>query len=315
MSDNQPQLAPIALFVYNRPEHTRRTLEALNRNEGSARSPLFIFSDGLPLSATEHEQRRLNDVRRLIREKPWCGKVEIRESKVNKGLAQSICDGIDNVLETFDRLIVLEDDLETSPGFLTYMNDALKVYEDQEQVFQISGFMVKNRPWASETGFLRVSSSWGWATWQRAWKYYRSDVVSLLKEVEQKGISEFDLDGCSFHFEELKRNVSGELNTWAIRWYASIFLAGGLCLYPRKSLVRNHGFDGSGVHCYDDKARSHREMSLAKNILVSQQAPTENPHYLKALQTYYKRVLQLWTGTRFRDRFRRRILRIVKVDT
>jgi hypothetical protein len=251
----------------------------------------------------------LESVRSLLRQKQWCGEVEIIESIENKGLAASICGGISTVLESFDRVIVLEDDLETSPGFLSYMNSSLEVYKEEDKVMQISGFMVKNRPLASPTGFLRVSTSWGWATWRRAWLKYRSDVEKLSKEVEKKGKSEFDLDGYSFHFEELTRNMSGELNTWAVRWYASIFLNNGLCLYPKKSLVRNIGFDGTGENCHESKSNYFQGMSLATRVKVKPGPVKESNTYLKAMQNHYGNLLKEWTGTRLSDRVRKKIHR------
>jgi len=305
--------APIALFVYNRPEHTRRTLEAISRNTGAENTRLFIFADGLRENASQQERDQLDEVRRLIRQRPWCGSAEIVESSENLGLRQSICSGIDTVLQSFERVIVLEDDLETSPGFLRYMNDALELYKEDEQVFQVSGFMVKNRPWAPATGFLRVSSSWGWGTWQRAWKHYRTDAENLLEEVKRKGQSSFDLDGFSFHFDELERNVSGNLNTWAVRWYASIFLHDGLCLYPRKTLVRNLGFDGTGIHCFDDETDYHRKLKLAQRVRVTKQPLAESKVYLNAMQAHYRQLLRQWTGTRLRDRVRSKIRRTLGV--
>ncbi|MEJ8566894.1 hypothetical protein [Elongatibacter sediminis] len=299
--------APIALFVYNRPEHARRTLEALSRNDGAERSCLYIFADGLAQEADAMDRRNHREVRRLIRERPWCGRVEIIEADVNRGLKESICTGISRVLESYDRVIVLEDDIEISPGFLRYMNGALDLYADEDQVFQISGFMVKNWPWIQSTGFLRVSTSWGWGTWRRAWKHYRADAENLLIEVGRKGRTQFDLDGYSFHFEELERNVRGELNTWAVRWYASIFLLNGLCLYPRKTLVRNIGFDGSGVHCHNDKMRYHRRLRLARNVEPERRCISEDKAYLKAIQAHYRETLRVWTHTRVRDRLLRRL--------
>jgi GT2 family glycosyltransferase len=301
--------SPVVLFVYNRPEHTRRTLEALKNNDLACESKLYIFADGLKADASEEDQQRLQAVRSLIREKSWCGAPEIIESDTNKGLAHSIRSGITQVLDKHDRVIVLEDDLETSPGFLAYMNEALETYKDENRVFQVSGFMVRNRPWAPPTGFLRVSTSWGWATWRRAWDHYRHDAPALLKEVAKKGKSAFDLEGFSFHVDELERNVRGDLNTWAVRWYASIFLNDGLCLYPRKSLVRNLGFDGTGTHCNDSISGFYRKMSLAKKQRVKRIPIEENPHFLEAMQRHYREVLKEWTGSRLRDRLNRKLKR------
>ncbi|MFC1694683.1 hypothetical protein ACFL1C_00940 [Pseudomonadota bacterium] len=304
------QLTPIALFVYNRPAHTRLTLEALARNQGADRSKLFIFADGLQHGASVEDRQKIAEVRHLIKEKEWCFEAEIVESKTNKGLAKSICEGIDYVLEYHDRVIVLEDDLETSRSFLNYMNDALEMYEYQNRVMQVSGFMVKNRLWASQTGFLRVSTSWGWGTWRRAWNKYRSDARDLYSEILE-GKERFDLDGFSFHFEELERNVNGELNTWAVRWYASIFLNQGLCLYPKKSLVRNIGFDGSGENCHDTKSKYFNRKSLARRISVKPQVVKESDAYLAAMQRHYRGVMKEWTGTRLHDRVRNKIGRLL----
>jgi GT2 family glycosyltransferase len=304
--------APIALFVYNRPEHTQRTLEALRENIGSDRSKLYVFADGPKNNIDAEGLQRIAEVRTLIRQDRWCREVEIIEADRNQGLAQSICAGVSSILDTHDRVIVLEDDLETSPGFLGYMNDALELYQVEPRVFQISGFMVRNRPWVPSTGFLRVTSSWGWGTWRRAWAHYRDDADNLLREVEQKGRFPFDLDGHSFHYQELERNVRGELRTWAVRWYASVFLKDGLCLYPRQSLVRNLGFDGTGVHCHDDKSQYHSGLRLASNIDVSKQTIVEDQRYLKAMQSHYRYLLQLWTGTRVRDRLRKKVNRAIR---
>ena len=295
-------LSPITLFVYNRPEHTLRTLEALSRNTLASESRLIIFSDGPKPDACDDELQKLLAVRKLIRQKRWCGEVKIVESDTNKGLADSIRRGVDRVLEEHDRVIVLEDDLETSPGFLAYMNDALETYELEDRVFQVSGFMVNNRPWSHATGFLRVSTSWGWATWQRAWRHYCDSAKDLLEKVKVKGCAEFDLGGYSFHFDELERNVNGDLDTWAVKWYASIFLNDGLCLYPRKSLVRNLGFDGSGTHCEASKSTFYRRMRIARNHSVKRVTIIEDRQYLAAMQRYYRNLLREWTGMRTRDR-------------
>lgn len=303
--------APIALFVYNRPRHARRTLEALAKNPEAAHSELYVFADGPPHGATDDTLEAVAGVRRVIRERQWCGQVEIVESERNLGLAESIIGGVSRLCERFGRVIVLEDDLDTSPGFLHYMNAALDLYQDDSSVFQISGFMVRAPLLARSTGFLRVSTSWGWATWARAWGQLRTDSSTLRQEIEARDKRHaFDLDGASFHFEELRRNEDGELKTWAVKWYASIFLAGGLCLYPKRSLVRNFGFDGSGNHCENDSSGYFRKLPMASRVKPRRIRIFEDPQYLGAMQRSFNYRLQLWTGTRLRDRLARRLNRI-----
>ena len=301
---------PIALFVYARPEHTLRTLQALSANHMADQTLLYVFADGPPDDASPETLNRINEVREIVSRHKWCGEVRIMEAESNKGLADSIINGVSLVCQEHGSAIVLEDDLETSPAFLKYMNDALKLYHDDQRVMQISGFNVQNRLWAAETGFLRVSTSWGWATWDRAWQRYSNDAAELLKAVNERGSSQFDLDGHSFHYEELEKNVRGDLKTWAVRWYASVFLNDGLCLYPRQTLVRNHGFDGTGVNCHDDKTDYHRRLKLKKNVELAKLPLVEDPQYLSSMQRHYIGLKQLWSGTRFRDRLMRKLRRV-----
>ncbi len=133
------ELSPIILFVYNRPAHTRRTLEALSANNLAAKSLLYIFSDGPKENASSSELINIEATRNVIKSKKWCGEVVINEKRKNRGLVDSIIAGISDVTEAHGRAIVLEDDIITQPGFLQFMNDALVLYADQERVMQIVG--------------------------------------------------------------------------------------------------------------------------------------------------------------------------------
>lgn len=303
--------APIVLFVYARPDHTRKVLRALSKCPEARESTLYIYSDGPAECADEETLRNIAKVRVLLRESQWCGKVHIIESESNKGLAKSIVDGVSEVVRKHGKVVVLEDDIVLASCALTYFNTALDLYEKSDRVFQISGFMVASPCKAKPTGFLRMTTSWGWATWSRAWRVYQHDAESLLRKVEQKGREKFDLDGVSFHHEELSRNVSGDLRTWAVKWYASVFLKEGLCLYPKTSVVRNIGFDGSGENCGADKSGYFGRLPLAKKIHLSEQKLVEDQVYLKAMQDSFRHRLQVWRETRLRDRLKRKLQRLV----
>lgn len=242
--------APIALFVYARPEHTRRTLETLAANPEAASSRLIVFSDG-PRTGKEAEVAK---VRAIVRERAWCGEVELRESPENRGLAASIISGVSALLSENDRVIVLEDDLALSPGFLSYMNAALDRYAADERVMTVAGYLPQLGVELPETFFMRTGTSWGWATWQRAWAHFEPDAATLAKRLRRSGqLAAFNLDGGYDYFEQLRLNAERRMKTWAVMWYASIFLRGGLSLHPRQSLVENIGHDGSGTHCLPDE--------------------------------------------------------------
>lgn len=242
-------LAPIALFAYNRPWHTEQTLRALKANELAADSRLYIFCDGPRPGASPQELEAIDQVRTLAKAKRWCGEVTVVEAPANKGLAASIMDGVTQLCEQYGKVIVLEDDIATSHGFLRYMNEALDIYAQDGQVMHISGYLhqYQGAEKLPETFFLHFMACWGWATWQRAWQQLERDPVRLLEQLKAPGrMREMNLDGAIAFDGQLRDNISGKIRTWAIRWFATISLKRGLCLYPRRSLVQNIGMDGSG---------------------------------------------------------------------
>ena len=260
--------APVALFLYNRPKHTLRTLEALEMNKIADQTHLYIFCDGPRAEGDNY--RHIEEVREIAASKKWCRKVSTVYHERNLGLADSIRGGIDHVLAEHDKIIVLEDDIVTSPGFLTYMNDALSIYANESQVMNISGYLPEtNFRWMLPSTFFHpMMSCWGWGTWRRAWKDGEWEASSLLKQVEYYpgGLNAFDMDGTYPYSDHLRKNLEGALKTWAIFWAASCYVLGGLCLYPRRSLVENIGFDGSGTNC--DSVEPALQSMLAKEIKV-----------------------------------------------
>jgi hypothetical protein len=242
-------LAPIVLFVYNRPQHTLQTLEALAENYLANESELFIFADGPKKNADETMLQKIKETRAILRSKEWCKKTTIIEGEINKGLAHSIIDGVCKMMTEYDKVIVLEDDLVTSPYFLQYMNDALNVYFSSDSVACISGYVypVKNK--LPETFFIKVAECWGWATWKRAWNVFEEDGVKLLDIIRKKNLMrEFDFEDSYPYTQMLVDQINKKNDSWAIRWYASVFLENKYCLYPKISLVQNIGMDGSGIH-------------------------------------------------------------------
>jgi hypothetical protein len=239
--------APIALFVYNRPAHTRQTVEALLKNELAGESDLFIFSDA---PKKPEAVAAVQEVREYIKTVGGFKSVSIVERDENLGLANSIIDGVTSVVNERGRIIVLEDDLVTSPYFLRFMNDALDMYEREESVISIHGYMYPVMDKLPETFFLRGADCWGWATWKRGWELFEPDGGKLLASLKSQHLErEFNFGGSYDYLEMLDSQVKGENDSWAIRWYASAFLKNKLTLYPGRSLVLNIGNDSSGTHC------------------------------------------------------------------
>lgn len=281
------RLAPIVLFVYNRPEHTRKTLETLMANELADRSELIVFADGPKQNACENDLIKIEEVRGIIREKPWCKSVEIIESKLNKGLADSIIEGVTRIVNEFGKIIVLEDDIVTSPGFLNYMNDALNFYENEEKVMHISGYMYQNTTNLPETFFFNVPLCWGWATWERAWQNFNTNTQQLYDHFEKLDRwKEFNKFGGNYLKSQLVANMTGDLKTWFIKWHASCMIKNGLTLFPRQSLVSNIGFDNSGEHCESSDKFMHKD--LAPAIFVKKIKLKENHKAKKIIVEFYQ---------------------------
>lgn len=239
-------LSPIVLFVYDRPKHTKRTIDALLNNALANESKLFIFSDG---PKSEDAKMGTEEIRKYLRTIAGFKKIEIRESIDNKGLANSIIEGVTEIVNRYGKVIVLEDDLVTSPHFLTFMNEALDLYKDDDRVASVHGYTYPTRKQLPETFFVQHASSWGWATWKRAWTLFEPDGAKLLARLEQNGlINKLDLHGAYNFSGMLRRQISGTTDSWAIRWNASCLVNDILNLYPRSSLVQNIGQDGTGTH-------------------------------------------------------------------
>ncbi len=281
-------LAPIALFVYNRPSHTLQTLQALAQNRLAQQSNLYIFADGLKKTANETQREAWEKVQKLIRQEKWCGEVEIIESLENKGLAQSITEGVGKLLDRYGKVIVLEDDLLTSIGFLEYMNKALNLYEKSERVFALSGYTYPAdfEELREETFFLQWVCSWGWATWADKWQVYEKNINVLLQKFDNQDlIAKFNFR-YYYSYEILQAQAAGKTNSWAVHFYASVFFANGLSLFPKKSLIQNIGFDGSGVHSTD--TNYYGKSQITDFIEVRPIEITENLTARKALEKSFQ---------------------------
>ena len=244
---NSMSSAPVALFTYNRPWHTEHTVRSLLANRLAPQTDLFVFSDA---PKNDRSTDAVSEVRRYIRSIGGFRSVTVIERESNFGLAGSIVDGVTTLCRRFGRVIAVEDDLLVSPYFLDYVNDALDAYEHDDRVVSVGCYVFPTQHMLPETFFLQIPDCWGWAVWERSWRLYRSDGEGLLRDLAERGLEKrFDFEGSHPYTEMLRAQIRGENDSWAVRWYASTLLAGGLTVYPGQSMTRNIGFDGSGTHC------------------------------------------------------------------
>jgi hypothetical protein len=299
--------APVALFVYNRPWHTRQTIDALLANAEASETPLYVFSDAEKNASASKE---VTAVRSYLREITGFKSVAIIERESNFGLARSIIDGVSALCEQYGRVIVMEDDLVTSPYFLKYMNEGLEKYQDDQRVISIHGYVYPVKQVLPETFFLKGADCWGWATWKRGWGLFEPDGQKLQNELERSKLCrQFDFDGSYPYTRMLQNQIAGKNNSWAIRWYASAFLQDKLTLYPGRSLVHNIGLDGSGTHCSETEGYAGKlanypisietvavvEDSLARQAIVNFHKQTRPSLHMKVANKLLSKIQKLRT--------------------
>lgn len=240
-------LAPVALFTYNRPDHTRRTLEHLIRCRGFERTPVWVFCDA---PRTPEDSDAVTRTRRVTRE--LLGeRAHYVDAETNLGLARSIIRGVTRVCEAHGRVIVLEDDLLVDPGFLAYMNEGLERYENEARVMQVAGYQYPIEGFAARRRALVLPfiTTWGWATWARAWKAFDPEARGWEALRDDRALRRrFDVAGVGQFSDMLIWQMEGQSDAWGSRWYWSVFREHGVAIWPPQSLVKNIGYDGSGRH-------------------------------------------------------------------
>lgn len=278
--------APIILFVYNRPEHTRRTVEALAQNELAGSSDLIVYCDGARPGSS---QRAVEEVRSLVRGIQGFRSLKVVCRDSNLGLAASIVSGVTEVVNEWGSAIILEDDLVTSPFFLRYMNDGLCRYAGDERVVSLHGYAYPLKRQMPETYFLYGADCWGWATWSRAWAGFEADGRKLLEQLQASGLlCRFDFNGSFDYSGMLEAQIRGDNDSWAIRWYASALLNRGLTLYPGRSLVRNIGNDQSGEHSM--RTDIYDVVLSDSTVRVGTAEVRENPEALAAMEAFFRSI-------------------------
>lgn len=296
-------LAPIILFVYNRPEHTRRTVEALLGNELASESILYIYCDGPKTDASQDTLQAIQEVRNYAHSITGFKEVIVKEQKVNKGLDPSEIDAITEVINIHGTMISVEDDLITNRYFLRFMNEALVFYYNDKRVYAIGGYtdaisFPDNYPHNIFASYR--AESCGWATWSNRWNKTEWDETKyhIIQHPTRNQIRRFNRAGDDY-YQMLLDKLQGRTDAWDIRWGHTIYLNEGIVVRPTKSLLYNIGFDGTGVHSgmvsqsqvlaktaslYDSK---EYDLNLIPNIKVDKAVQ-------KSLMDYFRIPMTPW---------------------
>ena len=301
--------APIALFTYNRADHTQQAVESLLKNAEAKESDLFIFSDG---AKTPEKQLGVDDNRAYIHTVSGFRSVTIIEREKNWGLANSLIAGITEIVNQYGRVIVVEDDLILSPYFLQFMNEALEKYKDEDRVASISAFLNPIDCEAPDTFFLRYFACWGWATWKRGWDILINDDRVLLKQLRWKK-NDFNIGGTGPFYGILYCDKIGLNDSWAVRFYASQFLAGKLQLFPGRSMAIQTGTDGSGTHGTDADHKYDKMQLSMRPIHIGEIDVEESKEMYDAFSRFYGQGQKKTFKTEL-ARFKSFIRRLIGID-
>lgn len=247
-------LAPIILFVYNRPWHTQQTVEALQKNDWATESELFIFADGPKENATEEQKEKIRQVSEYIHQITGFKQIIIHESAHNIGCANSIIAGISSVFEKHDKIIVVEDDIVTSRYFLKFMNEALDFFENNDWIFSVSGYTFPSKTMKIPANYKKDiylsyrHGAWGWGTWIGRWNSVDWEVTDFKEFSENIELQKAFNRGGADMSGMLKAQMEGKIDAWDIRFDYSLFKQNKFNIRPIKSLVKNVGLDNSGTH-------------------------------------------------------------------
>lgn len=286
-------LAPIILFVYNRPTHTRKTIEALKNNYYANQTELFIYSDNFKTEANDKDKNKVCEVREYIKAIDGFKEVYIIEAETNKGLANSVISGVSEVIDKYEKVIVLEDDIVTSTSFIKYMNEALETFKNKTSIWSISGYTppIDFKGYNYDLYITKRGCSWGWATWQNRWTTINWDKEYYTQALNNRRTRRlFNKTGYDMSYM-LELQAEGKIDSWAIRWCYNQFVQNKYTIYPIRSFVKNIGTDNSGTHSGNTK-HYDVDISLNYNFKINEDV-IENKEINGKFRRFYSPILKI----------------------
>jgi hypothetical protein len=290
--DELAPLAPVVMIAFNRADHFKETLDALCQNPEAIHTPVYVCIDGSRSQADKDQQALIHAHAEACA--THFASLEICQAETNLGLAKNITGSVTRIVNQHGKIIVLEDDIVVSRGFLKFMNDALRHYQDKPEVWHIAAHTEVNQEDRPNDVFLwRLMNCWGWATWKDRWQHFEKDPKDLRRQFSKADVKAFDFGSASVFWSQVVANDEGLINTWAIFWYATIFKNAGLCVNPWFSYAMNIGFDGSGEHCSEDEERATSQPLNHDGVFTPQDILSEDPEAVAILGAHYRGSLSV----------------------
>lgn len=287
-------LAPIVTFVYSRPEHTKKMIESLAKNKLAKDLEVWIFSDAAKKETAAEKVKNVREYIHSIEEKQYFKKLHIIEAQKNKGLANSVIAGVGEVINKYGKAIVVEDDLIVTDNFIEYMNEALNFYENDKRIWSISGYNLPikiPKNYLSDVYLGYRGCSWGWATWADRWNIVDWEVKDYeIFKNDRKKRKKLNRGGKDMA-QMLDMQMSGLIDSWAIRWCYEQSKREMYTIYPTKSLVYNGGLDGTGTHSGTNNEFSVELSNEKRNFI-------ENIQLDNRIVKNFKKMYKIgWKGT------------------
>lgn len=281
---------PLAFFAFNRPSHTARSLDALYNCGYKEKFDFFFYSDAAPHKGMAS---KVEEVRKVLDEKADFFPAEVIKRDNNLGLAKSIVEGVTSLCKKYGCVVVVEDDLEVSPDFLKFMFNALERYSDDEDVMQVAGHTIAPPDdLTKDAFFLPITTTWGWGTWDRAWKHFSWDPENWPdKKNDADWKKLFTVNESNDYIGMLEDRLKNMNDSWGILWWYSVSIRLGKVLYPIVNLVSNFGFDGTGVHCGNKDSSVHsspKRFALSNGSFSFPDNTTHRIQDFKRLEQFFK---------------------------
>ena len=311
------ELAPVIVFAYNRPNHLRKTLTWLTQNELASETVLFVYCDGVKPNATPEQAAKVAATRKVAHELaivPSFKAVHIVERDENLGLGTSIITGVTEVINQYGKVIVLEDDLQTSPLFLDYMNKCLEHYESRKSVFSVSSlsrphperFYPKDYPYDVYVSLTHHPTGWG--TWADRWSQVDWN-VNLLEEVmrQPEMIDAFRRIEYG-DFDAIVNQQQTGKNVWSIRFAFAHFVNHAVSICPIVSYINHIGWDSEATNAVSSSQWEFDRLAEKKEIrlldVLYEDKRIINAWYSFSISKPRSKIgkLKNWFGRRFLGR-------------
>lgn len=274
-------LAPIGISTYSRINHLKKTIEALKKNTLAKESDLYVFSD----APREGDEEMVMEVRKYLRQIDGFKKVHVVERSKNNRVYNNR-KGMKYLLDKYGKMIFMEDDVVTAPGFLQFMNDALDFYEKNKEIISVGGYSVPIKipsNYDHDIYFLKRFSGWGFGIWKDRFDEIMDDCHKSkynINFLDKTVIKKMKIMGDEI-FYMVKADMKGELDALDVKITYQQITKDLYSVYPRKSLVQNIGHDGSGVHCGKTVKNNHKKLWSKTNNFIYISKPKLNKFIVK----------------------------------